>query len=405
MILVRAHQSGANGDSFDKWNFINIVHSTGQNMAPKRSVSKPKSDKPSVGARKSKRLSNTNSIRSGHLREAAVSSGEMPTECEIPLLNDDCLLHIFAYLPLKDLLQNVGVCSRHFNALAIEAARKKYRPERFVFYFPDKRSASIPRRFSESIEVYDRAPNSIHSFSWLKDCVSLKSLTIRNMMIDYDVDCARTLEKLENLTLICCDTPKDESFELGLFVLACKNLKSITISMTLWRVFSELLANVTNLENIERICIDNWTRDPIAAEITAKIANMKKLKCLTFCVQTDRDVRFIDALCGSKSLEKLDLCVRLRPSNTAEDLTVALDKFQNLKSCEIKYQWVWRKCPTGVICPAVEQYTAAKLRERLRNFDVVESGSIDARLVEDMYWGTNGPYISKNYKVTLTRKS
>lgn len=360
-------------------------------MAPKRSISKPK---PSVGTRKSKRLIAANLRKSSHHREAAASNSEIPTNCEIPLLNDFCLLHIFAYLPVKDLLHNVSICSRRFNVLAIDAANKKIRKERCMSYFPDKSSASTLRRLFEDIEVYDRAPSSSHSFTWLKDCVSLKSLTIRNMMINYDVDCVKTLQKLENLTLICCDTPQNGIFELGLFVLACENLKSISISMTLWRVFSELLAYVTNLENIERICIDNWTRDPITDEITEKIAKMEKLKYLEFSVYTDRDVQFVDAICGSKSLEKLDLRVLITPSNTAENLTVALDKFKNLKLCEIKYQWLWLGCPTG----APERYNATTLRERVRNFDVKENGSTRLTFQE-----RKSPYISK--KVTLTRKS
>lgn len=83
-------------------------------MAPKKIIPRPKVANTSVGIRQSKHLKVINSNKSGRHHDEAQS-----VEINgIPQLNDKCLPEIFSYLPIRDLLYNVAICSHRFNTLA-----------------------------------------------------------------------------------------------------------------------------------------------------------------------------------------------------------------------------------------------------------------------------------------------
>lgn len=365
-------------------------------MAPKRGGLRTKVVSASPGMRKSQRhIANILKRSSCHHDNAQSAATSENTENTTPALNDDCLLAIFCCLPIRRLLRSVSICCHKFNALALDAVKQKCRTQKFVYNCKSEADARIIRRFGEfmrDVEVYDTVPTEVHSFTWLKYCVSLKRLTIRDMMIDYNGECANILQKLENLSLISCGGFNFEFDKRRNFILACENLKSIDVRTNLWHVSSELIACVATLETIEKISLDSTFHGPTTARIAARMAKLKQLKYMKFPILSSEDFALVSALSLSKSLEKIDLHVYLSPANTTIDLTAALDKFPTLKSCEMNFEW--RALSVRGDRPHPENgYDASHLESSARNFDAVGSGK------------RHKVYFFRNYRIIFTRRN
>lgn len=368
-------------------------------MAPKRSGLRSKVISASSSRRKSLRLKahilktsrchhDVDDAQPAAIREDTEESGETLA------LNDDCLLAIFCCVPIRRLLRDVGICCHRFNALALDAVKQKCRSDKFVYNCKSEADAWVVRRFGEfmlDVEVYDTVPTEVHSFTWLKYCVSLKRLTVRDMMIDYHGESANILQKLEKLTLISCGGFNFEFDKRKNFILACENLKSIDVRTNLWHVSSELIACVATLETIERISLDSTFHGPTTARIAARMAQLKQLKYLKLPILSWEDIALVKALSSSKSLEKIVLHVYLSPANTTIDLTAALDKFPILKSCEMNFEW--RALSVRGNRPHPENVCdASRFEGSARNFDAVGSGRI------------HEVYFFRNYRIIFTRK-
>lgn len=367
-------------------------------MAPKKVIPKPKVANVLVGIRKSKRSKAiSKSKESGRHHDET----ELAVISEIPPLNDDCLLHIFSFLPIRHLWYNVAACCRQFKTLAGVVLQRKCRDERFIFDYSDKRDASFVKRFGEfmrDIDVCDKTYYTFqrtfnHSFTWLKHCTSLKNLKIWDITPKYNHECAHTLQNLDSLTL---NHYRPEDYwvrALRDFLLACKNLKSITIETDKEYISSESLVCLTHLVNIERITmISPCCYLNRSIEIATRMAQLNNLKFFSFCGGSSSFALFIDTLSASQSLEALVLYVNLFPASSEGNFVKGLDKFPNLKTCELNYRWYTSANGTD---PKKERYHASYLSRNVKNFDVVENSLPCER---------NEPYVRKKYSVTLWRK-
>lgn len=366
-------------------------------MAPQSGNLGSKVIKPLAGVRRSQRIIARNSKGSGHrATHPAAISENIGEPCVTPTLNDDCLLAIFSHVRMKDLLQNVSVCSRRFNALAIDAARRKCRTERFVYDYSDKMDASILERFGEfmqDVEVFDKNLKVSHSFKWLKHCTSLKTLTVREMTLNYDEECAETLRKLENLKLFIRDQRRSVAYNHpGIFVMACHSLKSISITERPEELCL-YLEDAKCLDNLATIYLDVRHQWKKTNGISTKIRQLKSLKFLECIVRGFEDVKVVKALSASKSLEKLVVHVFLSPEYIADDLTVAMDKFKNLKSGEINYEWHSSLEGYGQVSA---KFDAPNVGGTSKLFDVSPSRSSHVR---------NVAYVFRKYSVIYTRKN
>lgn len=289
-------------------------------------------------------LGSLNATRSGIHLDEVQQLEKCDENAEIPLINDDCLLDIFSYLPNRDLL-SISDCDHRFKALADIAASDKYKKEKFWFNYSDARDASLIRRFGKfmreisAVNAYGNYAQ--HKLSWLKHCTSLKTLTIREMIVwRVEGELAKTVGNLENLTL---DRFDGSLCSLGTFLRACKSLKSINIILDrefYYEPFTkqgELLSHVTQLLDIEKISIIFDTRSWLTPHIheIAKIAQLKKLKFLKMEFDGYNYAKVVDVLSGSQSLEELVLKMH---GDVGDDLAKALDKFPNLKLCTVDFQ-------------------------------------------------------------------
>lgn len=370
-------------------------------MAPRKVIPKPKVTNILVDINLSKRSKTVKSKKSvRHYDEAQPAENS-----KIPLLNDDCLLDIFSHLPIKDLLYKVALCSHHFKALAYRAVQQKCRDELFTYACFKKRDASIVKRFGEfmrEIVVYDFLRND-HSFGWLKHCTSLKTLDIQNMKLNFDRNCVEPLKNLHHLSWDQCFTRNHSLKETGNFLLACRNLKSITIEADEEYILSTTLLYVSQLVNIENVSITIQDADldhSSSIEIATKICQMNNLKFLMFSGNI-RFVPFIDTLSVSQSLEILVLYVDLEDDKCFHEgnFTMGLDKFPNLKICEINCEETRSSClhhDLVTVHRTRTPYDVSHLKENVIFFDVVEgNGGREER--DGTFYNT--------YVITFTRKN
>lgn len=335
-------------------------------MAPRKVKTKPKV----AGTRKSKRLSE-HAVALDSSSDSFLESVSSTEELETPQLNDDCLLEIFAHVPMNDLLYDVASCSRTFRALAEVAAQKKCRKEQITYNFSNDRDTAIMSHFGiyvRNLFVFQGYGQNkkFDSLSWLKHCAALKTLTIQNMHLLYDSECFATFGKLEHLTLDRCFGSMQQYEHI---LTACKNLKTIKLLSWTQDVSDEMLAHLAKLKDIERMTSHHdVSRCRHTIQNLAMIAQLKKLKFLCFNIGSREPyASYIDSLSGSQSLEELVFFVNFVDGSIAE----ALEKFPLLKSCTIKHEcWVERKTVRSTMDHL--RSAIAVLRSNIRTFDVTE---------------------------------
>lgn len=303
-------------------------------MAPKRKASNNL-----AATRKSRPTSNGAIVDSGrHLDETQPNKN-----CAILTLPNECLLKILGYISLNDLYA-VGDCHNRFRVLADRAAKVNCRVEIFKYLNPNEENAAILKRFGRFMQNVESSVGN--SLAWLQKCTSLKTLKLRETELIFGWECARTLNKLENLTLELCDLEFFRgykyypTFRHAAMIQACKKLKSISIIQTssFPYQYTDLLECVTGMVNIERISLNFYLHSMPSHDCTKEIAmrmlQRKKLKFLNLVIPDPDYDEFINTLSGSESLEELHLKVR----SLNDDVLRALDAFPNLKTCEIVYE-------------------------------------------------------------------
>lgn len=244
---------------------------------------------------------------------------------ELPMLNDDCLLTIFSFLPLPDLLQ-VRKCCRRFKALADDAASKKCRKEEFHYNYKLKIHEETMKCYGGLMQnvifeccgrgretgllVQPRSVRSKVKWMWLRHCTALKSLTIRKKRVYYDRYSAKIYENLENLEFYQCFGDEDK---LKRVIEACKNLKTISVNMC--EFTCNPLKYVTTLENVEKISFrrSGLENNNCLPYILDKLQDVEKLKCFE-----------IDLYCQCRGHE-----------NYMSEFAKAMNKQKSIKLCQI----------------------------------------------------------------------
>lgn len=370
-------------------------------MAPKKVNLQPKVVNTLVGIRKSKRISTRLAVFDSsddsdctNIETQSIKK-KTTTMYEYPQLNDDCLLEIFSFLPIKQLLYDVGMCCHQFRELAEVTVQKKCRTERFSYNYSDARDTSIVNRFGKlmrSVFVFQRYKENTKtdSLTWIKRCTALKILKIQNFNLIYDSECFVTFGKLEKLTFDRCFGSVQQYEHI---ITACKNLKSIALLNWTHDAPDDILAQLSTLKNIERMTSHHdISKSSGSCKNLLKIAQLQKLKFLCFNIGfCEQYATYINALSGSASLEELILNVNFIDENIAD----ALDEFSQLKSCQMNHEcWLTKK--------AVRwnknrlKSDISKLRKKIKNFDVKENFSVFAE---------NKTYAHIKLCVTLTRFS
>lgn len=346
-------------------------------MAPKKVIPSPTVAKNILtGIRKSQRVSarlaaiDTNSKRCNQAESQPIKNNRKKRS--IPRLNDDCLLEIFSFLPIKCLLYDIGMCSQRFRALAEVAVREKCRAEQFVFNYSDIEATPVVDGFGEMLRnvfVYQRYSENTKndSLSWLKKCKSLKALKVQNMRLIYDSECFGAFGKLKMLTLDRCYGTSQQYEHI---ITACKKLKSIELLNWAHGVPDEMLAHLSTLKTIKRITSHHdISTSPLADDHLAKIAQLKRLKYLCFNIGFCEGYGpLINALSASQSLLELVLNVNFIDANVAD----ALDTFPKFKLCRLNYDsWV----PKKSVQPITDRLRndTSELRSQIKKFDVTET--------------------------------
>lgn len=358
--------------------------------APK---SKKATEKPKATERTSNRLAVADLNESMRHPQQSRPAEIEAKDSTILSLNDDCLLEIFSYVGVTDLVYNIGPSCRRLRTLADDAVREKCRKECFYYFVQDRKDAAIVKRFGDCMrEIYVNGSNcrsDLHSLAWLSVCSSLKSLKFSNMDLKYEWswECLKTLNGLEHLDLERCNS-HSSTLSMESIILSCKKLKSISIMCQPENMPYKLLDLISRIESIERITIKTWG-SPIngisiyVREYATKFARLTKLKYLHIdCMHFDCE-HFIRALSGSQSLEELSLYTNYLNNG----LMAALDTFESLKSCRIHYSF----CSDTHSRPQL-RYDTPKIKAAIKQFDVVEKS-----------YHKCDPY--HVYNVLLTRKN
>lgn len=364
-------------------------------MAPRKGSTKREATITLGGIRKSRRISihadDNVSYESGqHLKQAqpAKSDEEKTGNCHILTLPNECLLMIFSYLSIHDLIE-LDDCSYRFRELINVAAKKYYCQHDLVLgddtsHRQDEAMLKRFGRFVQGIKLKNiQEPDQVYEDTlnhWLKGCTSLKRLTLEKTSIKSEWESARILAKLEHLTLTRCVCLY--VYNYGVIMQACKKLKSITISGNSGTglAFREILSYVTALKRIESITlhmvcgfVDSILFDD---EVAERIVQLKQLKSLDICVarlqcynsRADSlrysHKKFIISLSDCESLEELRF--RVPYTNPDDDIAIALDQFPKLKSCNISMYTLLRY---GI---EFSEYNVSRFMNTIKKFDVEE---------------------------------
>lgn len=316
-------------------------------MAPKRAISQKsiKKSKPSPDI-------NSNRKRRRHHEESpdermTIECNESNTEkCEILLLNNDCLLEIFAHLSVVDLFY-ARKCCRRFKELADFVAPKQCQKEEFHYVWQNEKHKKLLEcygkfmpnitfeRITDAIPLSDDIDlrNGLDEWNWLSQCASLKTLTIRNMNLIYDERFNEVYEGLESLSIEDCPFIDDiNGYEH--VIRACKNLKSIQVLNGAFRLD---WIDAVNLENISIRLID-LIHCFLFGRFSDELLKLTKLKYLLLDVPCcDYFASLLSCLHESLPLEQLVLGVKRGIEFNHSMLAEALEKLQKVKLCQIRY--------------------------------------------------------------------
>lgn len=260
-------------------------------------------------------------------------------ECGIALLNDDCLLEMLAYLPIVDLFA-VSRCCRRLKRLADVVVPKKCKKDTFHCKWKDKAHEDYLYCYGEFIQHIEIEPtptmhleeqfDSDKPVVSLRQCKTLKTLTIRNIPLVSVRSSAEIYASLESLTIEDC-SGSDEDYET--IIAACTNLKSIKIHNGAF-----ILKWIQAPANLERISI---RVNQLHCFLFSRFSDEMELKKLNYVFldipRCDFFPMLVDALPRSSSLEHIVLTIESGVSHgSLLMLADALEKIETLKLCEIR---------------------------------------------------------------------
>lgn len=341
-------------------------------MAPTKGTSKQKVKNVLPSIRRSKRIaakftvikSNVERRHHGH-HEASPSPTKRTKDCEILSLNDDCLLALFSFFSILELIDLRKCCSR-FRALIDVAMPTRCRSETFHYIYKHKTHEKIMRYCGEFMQnvIFERnakiacllgndSDSPATMWKWLRHCTALTSLTIRKMRPHYDHFSAKVYEGLENLEFDIC---YGNNIQCETIIRACKNLNTFrsndyTFSPAMFNSFD-------TLEKIERISL----RERFFPTPGNNLANLQTRKTLKYLEMgfwsDDKAGNDLDWLFNIDSLEHLVL----RMTKIPQRLIEKIDNHKNMKSVQILYERLIRSFPS---------FIEKDFKDAIKTYDVV----------------------------------
>lgn len=258
---------------------------------------------------------------------------------EIEKLNDDCLLEIFDYLSIPDLFEVQHCCSR-FNILAEATMLRKCAANTFHYIWKNRKHERILERYGAHMEdiVFESGTNQrVHLLryntpTWLRECKSLKKLTIQNLPLIYDAYSNDTYNRLESLTIDNCHGA-EETFKS--VIMACKNLKSIAVRKGTLRL--DWIGAFEDLENIS-IRLVSPLDGFLICRFADELLRLTKLKYFFIDIpENEYFVPIIMALPRTIPLEHLVLGLKKGVTRYRYGFADTLDKIEALQLCQIRY--------------------------------------------------------------------
>lgn len=312
----------------------------------------------------------------------------------IMVLNDDCLLQIFAKVSLEDLVLNVRACCSRFNQLADEATIKKCRDEEFVFSARNTKIPPIARRYGHCLKSLKIMEIAKPMSSILAPCTSLQNLSIVDVIeMDNFIVTAPSLvpvlKGLQSLSLKFSShrvhalesTRRLETKDKLLYLMkACTKLKSIHISSTDVE-FDEILEACAASESVEHIKLQLLQIIDLTPQVMVharKLAKSTCLQSLNLCFVLSKNwSEFMDIFSGNRSLTDVYL---LGTEFLNDRFLEVLDKCSHLKQCKINCHYHH------------DPYSLAQVRSKVKFYSVVHGEELK-----------NHTGIYTTLKVTLVR--
>lgn len=229
-----------------------------------------------------KKIVAANVNRIGQNRIAAKSAA-VHQNVKIPTLNDDCLLKIFSYLPMRYLYTRVRNCSRRFRDIADLTVKHKFRKNRvsteLQCYGPQDLLAM--QRFGKFILrlriLGDFFPQNRHAdvVAALLCCTSLKIVKIEHIDLSLLPVRGKCWKNVEDLSMISCS---GSSWKHRKIISACQMLRELKVKM-LGPITNDLIASINEHANIKRIW---WIlADNICVADQLKLLQLRKLKMVS----------------------------------------------------------------------------------------------------------------------------
>lgn len=274
------------------------------------------------------------------LRVSRTRSQHAIANCPIFVLNDDCLLEIFSYLPAVELCAVKDSC-RRFNALADYAAKIRYQHVTDFECVPNRDNQKDVAIFMQHFGKYVNGRIVVRTelgfdakkmWLLLKHCGALKELELVGVNLS-GLPIYRMKKMLQNLKDLQFKKCNGEDSDYARIINACVNLRSLTAFVNLTGATDKLLALIAHdASNIEELFFAsiNSNHDTFV-ENMAKLSNLKKLNLLFISCHNLQVGAAVEALAKRNTLELL----HLREITPDKDLGRALDKMNNLDLCFI----------------------------------------------------------------------
>lgn len=283
-------------------------------------------------------------VGSNLMRMSRTRSQHAAANCPIFVLNDDCLLEIFSYLPAVELCAVKDSC-RRFNALADYASKIRYQHaadlecvlnrdnQKDVAIFMQHFGKYVNGRIVVKTELGFDAKKM---WLLLKHCGALKELELVGVNLS-GLPIYQMKKMLRNLEVLQFKKCNGEDSDYARIINACVNLRCLTAFVNLTGATDKLLALIAHdASNIEELFFAsiNSNHDTFV-ENMAKLRHLKKLNLLFMSCNNLQVGAAVEALAKRNTLEYL----LLRETSPDKDLGRALGKLNNLDLCFIQTEF------------------------------------------------------------------
>lgn len=257
------------------------------------------------------------------------------------ILNDDCLLHVFGYLDLMDVLNTSEVCERLEKVATDHYKRVKFFKWKGLGDTPNHLAKKIfPKigRYLVELVIYglysDQNNYSDFIAAVRNNCTNLKCVKFLSCLVDrLWIDCLASYHSLERVTFqssICSYNSFPVMRELKEF-----NLQNC------YHLNENMLKSVLNNAHIENLTLE-YQRSPISPNFDlAPIIKMSSLKSICLYIYQDT-VHQLDSLLQLNGLLKLKITAKNEKLNVDEFFAKMAEK-GTLKELEISNLRIGKK--------------------------------------------------------------